>query len=69
MFVVHMVDGDGKRLEVILRDLCDGRGPRPWIRVSWRGVLLGLGYYRNHEDALRHVDAASLVEIIVLPAR
>jgi hypothetical protein len=38
-----MVDGHGRRVEVILLDRCDGCGPRPWIRVSWRGVLLGPG--------------------------
>jgi hypothetical protein len=61
-----MVDGDGKRVEVILRDL--GHGPRQWIRVSWRGILLGSGYYRTVEEALVHVDAESLVEVIQHPA-
>jgi hypothetical protein len=63
---MHMVDADGKRLEVILRDL--GHGPRQWIRVSWHGVLLGYGYYRTVEEALAYVDAESLVEVIVHPA-
>jgi hypothetical protein len=61
-----MVDGDGKRVEVILRDL--GHGPYQWIRVSWHGVLLGYGYYRTVEEALAHVDAESLVEVIPHPA-
>lgn len=67
-----MVDRYGRRVEVILLDRCDGHGPREWIRVSWRGVLLGPGceydgigggYYRRVEDALTYVDPESLVEI------
>jgi hypothetical protein len=65
----RMVDRYGHSVEVILRDLCDGRGPRQWIRVSLRGVLLGRGYYRRIEDALAHVDVESLVELVVLPPR
>lgn len=66
MFAMVMVDADGKRLEVIVRDL--GYGPRQWIRVSWHGVLLGFGYYRTVEEALAYVDAESLVEVIPHPA-
>jgi hypothetical protein len=71
-----MVDRYGRRVEVILLDRCDGRGSRPWIRVSWRGVLLGpgcqyagigRGYYRRVEDALALVDVESLVEVIDFP--
>jgi hypothetical protein len=71
-----MVDRHGRRVEVILLDRCDGHGPRQWIRVSWRGVLLGpgcdragigSGYYHRVEDALRLVDAESLVEVIDFP--
>ena len=60
-----MVDGDGKWVEVIVRDL--GYGPRQWIRVSWHGVLLGYGYYRTVEEALAYLDAESLVEVIRHP--
>lgn len=60
-----MVDADGKRLEIIV--LNRGYGPQQWIRVSWRGVLLGAGYYRTVDDALRFVDIESLVEVIPLP--
>ena len=71
----RMVDRHGRRVEVILLDRCDGRGTRPWLRVSWCGVLLGpgcdhglgSGYYRRVEDALALVDAESLVEIIEFP--
>jgi hypothetical protein len=68
-----MIDRYGRRVEVIRLDRCDGRGPREWIRVSWRGVLLGpgtpglgQGYYRSPDAALAHVDAESLVEIVQL---
>jgi hypothetical protein len=68
-----MVDGYGRRLEMIV--LNRGHGPQQWIRVSWRGILLGpgmtyggigRGYYRSVTAALRHVDIASLVEVIKL---
>jgi hypothetical protein len=49
---------------VILLDPSDGRGPREWFRVSWRGVLLGRGYYRRLPDVLALVDVESLVEVI-----
>jgi hypothetical protein len=64
-----MVDQYGRRVEIIVLDMCDGHGPQPWIRVSWhRGVLLGRGYYRPAElnAALALVDVGSLVEIIDL---
>lgn len=68
-----MIDRYGRRVEVIRLDRCDGRGPREWIRVSWRGILLGpgtsglgQGYYRSPDAALAHVDAESLVEIVEL---
>jgi hypothetical protein len=32
--------------------------------VSWRGFLLGRGYYRAIADVLALVDAESLVEVI-----
>jgi hypothetical protein len=71
----RMVDRHGRHVEVILLDRCDGHGAHPWLRVSWRGVLLGpgcdrgmgSGYYRRVEDALALVDAESLVEIIEFP--
>lgn len=71
----RMVDRHGRRVEAILLDRCDGHGTHPWLRVSWRGVLLGpgcdprmgSGYYRRVEDALALVDAESLVEIIDFP--
>jgi hypothetical protein len=59
-----MVDRYGRRVEVIV--LNRGHGPEQWIRVSWRGILLGpgmtyggigQGYYRTVRAALRHVDA------------
>jgi hypothetical protein len=65
----RMVDGQGRIIEVILRDLLDGCGPRPWYRVTWHHrILLGRGYYRMAElDAvLALVDAESLVEVIEL---
>lgn len=58
---MQMVDGQGRRLEVILLDR--GHGPQQWIRVSSRqGYLLGAGYYRTPEDALALVDVSTLVE-------
>jgi hypothetical protein len=62
-----MVDGDGKRLEVIVLDR--GHGPETWIRVSWRNqILVGAGYYRTVDEALEHVDVETLVEAIPHPA-
>jgi hypothetical protein len=68
-----MVDRYGRVLDLICLDRCDGHGPQPWIRVSWRGVLLGSGtpglgpgYYRAPDLALAHVDVESLVEVIEL---
>lgn len=58
------VDARGRRLEVILLDR--GHGPQQWIRVTWKGFFLGAGSYRTVEDALRLVDAESLVEVIQL---
>ena len=63
------VDAYGRRVEVILLDRADGHGPRKWIRVSWRGVLLGVGYYRTVDAALAHVDVESLVEVVILQRR
>jgi hypothetical protein len=67
-----MVDRYGRCIEVIT--LARDRGPQHWIRVSWRGVLLGpgstpgpgQGYYRTVAAALAHVDVESLVELIDL---
>jgi hypothetical protein len=65
------MDGDGRSLELIrLR-----RGPhdiRWWILATWHGYLLGpghpggpgRGWYRTVEEALCHVDATSLVEVL-----
>ena len=67
-----MVDGKGRRLEVIVLDRCDGHGPQQWIRVSWHHrILLGRGYYRRGElsEALALVDVGTLVEVIPLPVR
>jgi hypothetical protein len=61
-----MVDGDGKHLKVIVLDR--GHGPQTWIRVTWHGFLLGAGYYRTVDEALRHVDVETLVEVIPHPA-
>lgn len=64
-----MVDGAGRRLEVIVLDR--GHGPQPYIRVSWHHhILLGRGYYRRGEmdQALALVDVDSLVEVIQHPA-
>lgn len=58
------IDRHGRRVEVITLDR--GHGPREWVRVSWRGVLLGCGYYRSIAAALALVDAESLVEVIEL---
>jgi hypothetical protein len=72
----RIVDRYGRAVEVITLDR--GHGPQQWIRVSWRGILLGpgatfggigQGYYRSVSAALAHVDASSLVEVIPLPAR
>jgi hypothetical protein len=54
----------GRRLEVILLDR--GHGPQQWIKVTWRGYLLGAGYYQRVEEVLDLVDAESLVEVIDL---
>jgi hypothetical protein len=70
-----MVDRYGRCVEVILLDRCDGCGPQPWLRVSYRRVLLGPGtlpgpgpgYYRTPAAALTQVDAESLVELLALP--
>ena len=70
-----MVDRRGRHVEVIL--LNRGHGTRPWIRVSWRGYLLGPGhpggpgpgYYLHVRDALAQVDADSLVELVTFPAQ
>lgn len=68
-----MVDRYGRIVEVIV--LNRGHGPQQWIRVSYRGILLGpgamyagigQGYYRTVAAALRHVDVESLVEVIQL---
>lgn len=63
-----MIDQDGRVVEVIVLDRCDGRGPQPWFRVSKRRILLGRGYYRRHElgQVLALVDVESLVEVIPL---
>jgi hypothetical protein len=69
MSTMVMVDGDGKRLEVIVLDR--GHGPQPYIRVSWHHrILLGRGYYRSCEmhEALALVDVETLVEVIPHPA-
>lgn len=63
---MKFVDGVGRVLEVITLDRLDGRGPRRCIRASWRGILLGAGYFELLEDALAHVDVASLVEVLEL---
>jgi hypothetical protein len=69
-----MIDRYGRCVEVIV--LNHGHGPQQWIRVSWRGILLGpgaayggigQGYYRTVVSALRHVDVESRVEVIPLP--
>lgn len=70
-----MVDRYGRTVEVITLDR--GHGPQQWVRVSWRGILLGpgaryagigRGYYRTVSAALRHVDVESLVEVIPPPS-
>lgn len=61
------IDALGRRAEVIQLDRCDGHGPQPTIRVSWRGILLGAGYYRDPADALALMDAATTVEVVTLP--
>jgi hypothetical protein len=75
LFAMVMVDKHGHHVEVIVLDR--GRGPHPWIRVSLRGYLIGpgtqtphapgWGYYRTIDEALRHVDIESLIEIVTLP--
>jgi hypothetical protein len=73
----RMIDRYGQTVEVIALNRGDGHGARPWIRVSWRGVLLGpgttpgpgQGYYRTVAAALARVDVESLVEISALPLR
>lgn len=64
--IAVFIDGDGRRLEVIQLDR--GHGPRPVIRVSWPNrILIGNGYYQRIEDALKLVDATTLVEVVTHP--
>lgn len=66
-----MVDGQGRQLEVIQLDR--GHGPIDCIRVTRGGYLIGPGsrsldpgYYLTAGEALEHVDAENLVEVIPL---
>lgn len=62
------IDGRGRRAEVIILDR-DGRGPRPYVRLSWRNrILIGAGYYRHVDEALALMDAETLVEVVTHPA-
>jgi hypothetical protein len=63
--VAVFIDGEGRTLEVITIDR--GHGPRPVVRATWHGYLLGVGYYPRIEDALALVDVESLVEVVTLP--
>ena len=59
------IDGAGRTLEVITIDR--GHGPKPVIRATWHGYLLGDGYYPRPADALALVDVDTLVELVTLP--
>ncbi|GAA0360227.1 hypothetical protein NE235_16605 [Actinoallomurus spadix] len=58
------VDGAGRRLKVITIDR--GHGPRPVIRATWNGFLLGYGYYARLEDALALVNFETFVELVTI---
>ncbi|GLY83381.1 hypothetical protein [Actinoallomurus iriomotensis] len=65
---MRMVDERGRRVEVIVLDLGDGLGPRQWICVSRRRVLLGRGYYRAIADVLALVLEPWTLGVPILPA-
>lgn len=56
---VIFMPGHRAAAEVVNIDMTDGRGPRPWIKVTQSGRLVG--YFDSVEDLAGHgIDVAAL---------